>query len=254
MKKTYLLFLITFSLSGQKNDFVRILKDHFQHSGQQISMRNDSLFIQVFEKETEQQPAYNQTMIVPLYAIDHVGIVQGKNARGEAGISVQIYAKNFQKNEFKAVDQVLNEKQIGQVNTASINQKIQGQVSGVTIGNDNSPGGGAMVRIRGIGSINSNVPLYVIDDVPFTGNINAINPHDIESVNILKNPAETALYGVRGANGVIVIKTKKGASAQVNTLDQEIPVILWTWGKDFDELKRTGNLKRLRKFVAKNSF
>ena len=67
------------------------------------------------------------------------------------------------------------------------------------------------VRIRGFGSVNGNrAPLYVVDGVPFAGSLNSINPADIESSTILKDATATAIYGARGANGVIVITTKRG--------------------------------------------
>lgn len=74
--------------------------------------------------------------------------------------------------------------------------------------------GGISVRIRGVTSFQgSNEPLYVVDDVPIqpgaVGGVAWINPYDIESIEVLKDPVDTALYGVRGANGVIVIKTKR---------------------------------------------
>lgn len=113
-----------------------------------------------------------------------------------------------------------------------------------------------MVRIRGIGSINANSPLYVIDDVPYTGNINAINPNDIESVTVLKDPSQTAIYGVRGANGVIVMKTKKGTnvSAVLDLEDQEIPVILWTWGEAYKQLKKSGDLATLKTILSSKTY
>lgn len=67
------------------------------------------------------------------------------------------------------------------------------------------------IRIRGIGSINaSSAPLYVVDGVPFDGSVNSINPDDISSMTVLKDAASAALYGSRGANGVIIITTKQG--------------------------------------------
>lgn len=73
------------------------------------------------------------------------------------------------------------------------------------------PGTDAEIRIRGIGSINaSSAPLYVVDGVPFDGSVNSINPDDISSMTVLKDAASAALYGSRGANGVIIITTKQG--------------------------------------------
>ena len=94
----------------------------------------------------------------------------------------------------------------------TIAEMLQGRVSGVTI--EETTDGGIAVRIRGANSFYGNSePLYVIDDVPVTvgpgGALRGLNPHDIESISVLKNPADTGIYGIRGANGVIVIRTKK---------------------------------------------
>ena len=100
----------------------------------------------------------------------------------------------------------------------SVMNRIQGQVSGVTVTNSNRPGGDATVRIRGIGTINDSNPLYVIDGVP-VGPGNNINPDDVESISILKDASSSAIYGTRGANGVILITTKKGQLNQSPTVN-----------------------------------
>jgi TonB-linked SusC/RagA family outer membrane protein len=92
----------------------------------------------------------------------------------------------------------------------NLGQALQGKVSGVTVGNENSPGGGVMVRIRGFGTINDNSPLYVIDGVPTKGNLNTLNQNDIESIQILKDASAASIYGSRAGNGVVIITTKKG--------------------------------------------
>jgi TonB-linked SusC/RagA family outer membrane protein len=94
--------------------------------------------------------------------------------------------------------------------TTNLGQALQGKVSGVTVGNENSPGGGVMVRIRGFGTINDNSPLYVIDGVPTKGNLNTLNQNDIESIQILKDASAASIYGSRAGNGVVIITTKKG--------------------------------------------
>jgi TonB-linked SusC/RagA family outer membrane protein len=101
-------------------------------------------------------------------------------------------------------------------NVSNVSQALAGESAGVRVINTSGqPGESATVRIRGIGSVNGNTdPLYVLDGVPYTGNINAINPGDIESTTILKDAAATAIYGARGANGVIVINTKSGRSGE----------------------------------------
>ena len=89
---------------------------------------------------------------------------------------------------------------------------LQGRVAGVSV--SRAADGGIAVRIRGVSSIyGSNEPLYVLDGIPITpgpnGSLSGINPYDIESIKVLKDPVDTAMYGSRGANGVIIIKTKK---------------------------------------------
>jgi TonB-dependent SusC/RagA subfamily outer membrane receptor len=93
-----------------------------------------------------------------------------------------------------------------------IEKLLQAKASGVMV--SRTADGGIAIQIRGTSSFyGSNAPLYVIDDVPFQpgpgGVLSGVNPYDIESIQVLKNPADTGIYGVRGANGVIVIKTKK---------------------------------------------
>jgi TonB-dependent starch-binding outer membrane protein SusC len=94
----------------------------------------------------------------------------------------------------------------------SIEEILKGRVAGVTV--TRAADGGIAVRIRGETSIyGSNEPLYVLDGVPITagpgGSLTGISPYDIESIRVLKDPSDTALYGMRGANGVIEIKTKR---------------------------------------------
>jgi TonB-dependent starch-binding outer membrane protein SusC len=96
----------------------------------------------------------------------------------------------------------------------NLGQAMQGKVAGVTVGNENSPGGGVMVRIRGFGTINDNSPLYVIDGVPTKGNLNTLNLNDIESMQILKDASSASIYGSRAGNGVVIVTTKKGKAGK----------------------------------------
>ena len=105
---------------------------------------------------------------------------------------------------------VINAKTLTSLPAASLTQMLQGRAAGVNVGNDNSPGGGTMVRIRGFGTINNNSPLYIIDGVPTQGTLNQINPNDIESMQVLKDASAASIYGARAANGVVIITTKKG--------------------------------------------
>ncbi|RRA99242.1 TonB-dependent receptor [Larkinella rosea] len=97
----------------------------------------------------------------------------------------------------------------------ALDRAMQGRAAGVLVTtNSAKPGGGTTIRIRGTGSVNAgNDPLYVIDGFP-TGNLNSINPNDIESLEILKDASATAIYGSRGSNGVVMITTKRGKEGQ----------------------------------------
>ncbi len=105
-------------------------------------------------------------------------------------------------------------KQLLSVPATNVGQALQGRVAGVQVGNENAPGGGVMVRIRGFGTINDNSPLYVIDGVPTKGNLNTLNLNDVESMQILKDASAASIYGSRAGNGVVIITTKKGKAGK----------------------------------------
>ncbi|WP_293947150.1 MULTISPECIES: SusC/RagA family TonB-linked outer membrane protein [unclassified Sphingobacterium] len=98
---------------------------------------------------------------------------------------------------------------------SNITKALEGQVPGLqSVASSGQPGTEATIRIRGIGSINaSSAPLIVLDGNPYAGDINSINPNDIQSISVLKDAASSALYGSRGANGVIIITTKSGVAS-----------------------------------------
>lgn len=96
---------------------------------------------------------------------------------------------------------------------SSLASSLQGRAAGVAVTNTGSPGTDPIVRIRGIGTVGNNDPLYVIDGMP-AGGLNQINPADIESIEILKDASTAAIYGSRGANGVILVTTKKGKAGK----------------------------------------
>ncbi|HEY4323078.1 MAG TPA: TonB-dependent receptor [Mucilaginibacter sp.] len=105
-------------------------------------------------------------------------------------------------------------KQIEDVPVTSLDQALQGRAAGVQVtSNDGAPGGNVTVLIRGTGSLASygNGPLYVVDGYPMdAGGINNINPNDIATIDVLKDASATAIYGIRAANGVVLVSTKKG--------------------------------------------
>lgn len=87
---------------------------------------------------------------------------------------------------------------------------LQGRVAGMTVTSDGNPSGSATIRIRGIGTLNNNDPLYIIDGVPTTSGMHELNGNDIESIQVLRDASAASIYGSRAANGVIIVTTKKG--------------------------------------------
>jgi len=102
--------------------------------------------------------------------------------------------------------------------TSSVASALEGMVTGVQVNSTYGvPGEDPSIRIRGIGTVNgSSSPLYILDGVPYGGNISDLNPQDIESMSVLKDAASAALYGNRASNGVILITTKKGKQGKLN--------------------------------------
>jgi TonB-linked SusC/RagA family outer membrane protein len=108
----------------------------------------------------------------------------------------------------------IDTKQLLSVPATNLGQAMQGRVAGVTVGNENAPGGSVMVRIRGFGTINDNSPLYIIDGTPTKGDLNTLNLNDIESMQVLKDASAASIYGSRAGNGVVIITTKRGKAGK----------------------------------------
>jgi len=138
-------------------------------------------------------------------------------------------------------------KEIMELPITNARQALQGRAAGVDVTQAGSkPGAGPQIRIRGRRSFNaSNDPLFVVDGIPLAGGIDDINPQDITSMEILKDASSTAIYGARGANGVVIVTTKRGTSGKTQvTFDSyvgtnsglgTIPVMN---GEQFAEFKR----------------
>jgi TonB-dependent starch-binding outer membrane protein SusC len=153
--------------------------------------------------KTQDMQIGNQTVINLTMQPDLIGVDE---------IVVVGYGTRLKEELTGAVSTVNSEKMT--VSTApSVMSRVQGQVSGVTVTSANRPGGDATIRIRGIGTINDPNPLYIIDGVP-AGPGNNLSPGDIESITVLKDASSAAIYGTRGANGVIIITTKRGKEFQ----------------------------------------
>ena len=148
-----------------------------------------------------EQQTINVVMQLANEEIDEVMVVAFGKAKKSTftGSAASVSGKELER---KQVSNVLN--------------ALSGKVPGVTVSSSNNqPGTSSTVRIRGNGSFSaSSSPLYVVDGVPFDGDISSINPADVESTVLLKDAASAALYGARAANGVVMITTKSGANAK----------------------------------------
>ena len=269
-----LLLLFNHSLAAQQTsrsgELISILNQYFgsstssgskaKQAQRTFAIKSDSLFIYFYDPEDLfTKGEYRDTNAIPLGQLEKVMVVSGRSAEGAAGVGIQFIPRFIEPSVAKprsnnngAVGEV-SAQNLSQVAAGTLNQKMAGQVAGVTVGNDNSPGGAAMVRIRGFGSINANSPLYIVDGVPIT-NLNTINPNDIESVNVLKDPSTTAIYGVRGANGVVLIKTKTGGATTFKIPDEilhqkPLPYTLWVYSKKAKEFKKGGMGEKIKEIL-----
>lgn len=258
-----------------EKELTTILDQHFSKLGSLALVQNsiqesnakrsfhivhDSLYI-YYSDPTDYitgKPIYD-TIAIAMNELAKVKFVRGKGANGEFGIGIQfVPKKNFINNsvESNARNSKISDKQLTYSN-GTVVQKLNGQAAGVVVGNENSPGGVPKVRIRGITSVNSNSnPLYIVDDVPIN-NISTINPDDIASVEILKDASATALYGVRGANGVVIIKTKKGGSENIIPdelkTQKELPYTLWIFGEKAKKFNDTPESKKLIELLKRKA-
>lgn len=131
---------------------------------------------------------------------------------------------NVSKGSFAGSAQAVDAEAIDKKNATEISKALAGEVAGVQVVNTSGqPGTNATIVVRGVGSLNGNTqPLYVVDGVTYDGDISSIDPGDIASTTILKDATATSLYGSRGANGVVVITTKKGNSGEEGKIDVDV--------------------------------
>ena len=131
---------------------------------------------------------------------------------------------NVSKGSYAGSAQAVDAETIEKKSPTEISKALAGEVAGVQVINTSGqPGTNATIVVRGVGSLNgSSAPLYVVDGVTYDGDISSIDPGDIASTTILKDATATSLYGSRGANGVIVITTKKGNSGDEGKIDVDV--------------------------------
>ena len=167
-----------------------------------------TLMISFIGYETQRLPIGGKTRIDvvmkdDLQAIDDVIVVAYGTAKKEA---------------FTGSAAIVKSEAIGKRQVTNVTNALTGQVAGVQVTSSNGqPGATSTIKIRGFGSMAAySDPLYIVDGVPYSGSMNAINTADIESVSVLKDASASAIYGARGANGVIIITTKRGKSGAAN--------------------------------------
>ena len=129
---------------------------------------------------------------------------------------------------------------------------LQGRVPGMNITADGNPSGSTTIRIRGVGTLNNNDPLYIIDGVPTKAGMHELNGNDIESIQVLKDAASASIYGSRAANGVILITTKKGKSGKIN-IDYTGYAAIQSIGHTIDAVTNYADYMSLKNEAAKNS-
>lgn len=120
-----------------------------------------------------------------------------------------------QKSQLTAAVSSVKGSDLMKTQAVDLGNALQGMASGVNVtAPTGAPGADAVIRIRGIGSLNSNDPLFIIDGIPVTNGLNTISPSDIESIEILKDASAAAIYGARASNGVILVTTRSGKSGK----------------------------------------
>lgn len=261
--------------SGEK-ELMRLLEKYFQDATQpgiigydgkiidnkasrKFKLSGDSLMI-FFQEEKNIMTGlpFRDTMLLPFASIGELKISNQRTEDGSPGLLFQFMIKKDQdpfakKMKNEGGNAMIESKQLNNVSTAAgINQRIAGQAAGVSVSSDNSPGGVGRINIRGVNSIFSGTtPLYLLDGVPIS-NINLINPNDIQSIEVLKDASSTSLYGVRGANGVVKITTKKGSDTDLpeELLNQkDILYSMWVYGPRAREMKKTNEVTGFKNLI-----
>ncbi|MFA5641811.1 MAG: SusC/RagA family TonB-linked outer membrane protein, partial [Bacteroidales bacterium] len=174
-----------------------------------ISAPANGTLIFTFIGYTTQEVAINQRT--------KINVVMTPDAVHLEDVLVVAYG-TAKKESFTGSAQVVKSDKIERRTVANVTKALDGMAAGVqTTSGSGQPGAGASVIIRGFGSMSASTsPLYVVDGVPYDGAINAINPNDIESITVIKDASAGALYGARGANGVVMVTTKKGRQSKVS--------------------------------------
>ncbi|MBR5102318.1 MAG: TonB-dependent receptor [Muribaculaceae bacterium] len=178
---------------------------------------NGEFSLKVPDNETRLMVSYVGYTTQQVAVADYVRVLLEDEALGLDEVMVVAYGQT-KKTSFTGSAQAVNSKKLEMRPITSATKGLEGNVNGIQVSSGTGqPGSTPAIRIRGFGSINaSNEPLYVVDGIPYDGALSSINPADIESMTVLKDASAGALYGARGANGVVMIQTKKGVEGKTN--------------------------------------
>lgn len=182
---------------------------------------------------------------IPVEGRSTIDVVLQQNASDLNQVVVVGYGSQKRKDLTGSVGSVSG-KDIADLSVTRVDQALSGKVAGVQVkAVSGQPGAAPQIRIRGIGSISAGTdPLYVVDGFP-TDNIQTLNPNDIASIDILKDASATAIYGSRGANGVVIINTKRGTS------NSSIVNVEASYGwQSVDRIPKTMNSKELAQYAV----
>lgn len=155
---------------------------------------------------------------------DNLRIVLKEHSEQLEEVTIQVPYGTAVKGTFAGSAQAVDAKTIETKSPTEVSKALAGEIAGVQVINSSGqPGTNASIRIRGVGSVlSSSAPLYIVDGMPYDGDLSAIDPSDIASTTVLKDATATSLYGSRGANGVILITTKHGTSGEQGKIDVDV--------------------------------
>ncbi|MBQ8521140.1 MAG: TonB-dependent receptor plug domain-containing protein, partial [Bacteroides sp.] len=158
-------------------------------------------FIGMQSQDVKIKPSLNIVLKADTEVLDEVMVVAFGTAK---------------KSQFTGSAKVVDAEKLSQSQVTSVTNALAGQVAGVQLTSaSGAPGEKASIQIRGFSSLTAeNDPLIIVDGAPYSGDLNNLNPNDVESMTVLKDAASNALYGARGANGVIMITTKRAKSGE----------------------------------------
>lgn len=156
-----------------------------------------------------------QNQQIPVAGKTRIDITLQEDSQAIEDVIVMAFG-TAKKEAFTGSATVIKSDDISKSQQSNVAQALAGKVAGVQLTNSSGqPGASPDIRIRGFSSLNAgNSPLWVVDGMPYSGDLNNLNPNDIESMTVLKDAASNALYGARGANGVVMITTKKAKSKE----------------------------------------